>query len=121
LFFVCPVPDLRYKPDWSDRDKIVDSIIADFSKRIGKDIFPEIVSRTVYTPLEWQSRFNLYKGSGLGLSHKFTQIGALRPRNFDEKFRNVFYAGASTLPGAGLPMAIISSKLACERIVKYRE
>lgn len=47
------------------------------------------------------------------------QIGALRPANFDEKYKNVFYVGASIAPGAGLPMAIISSKLAFERIMKH--
>lgn len=118
LFFVCPVPNLQHKPNWDDKETIVNSIIADFSKRINKDIAPEIVSRTIYTPEDWQNQFNLYKGSGLGLSHSFMQIGALRPANFDEEFGNVFYAGASTVPGAGLPMAIISSKLACERIMK---
>ncbi len=40
LFFICPVPNLQYKPDWSDRDEIADSILADFSKRIGIDIMP---------------------------------------------------------------------------------
>jgi phytoene desaturase len=119
LFFVCPVPNLLFKTDWSDSDNIVTSIIADFSKRIGKDISSEIVSKTVYTPEDWQNQFNLYKGSGLGLSHTMKQIGAFRPSNFDEKFKNVFYVGASTLPGAGLPMAIISSKLAFKRIEKY--
>ncbi|HNX79580.1 MAG TPA: hypothetical protein PKJ24_06840, partial [Prolixibacteraceae bacterium] len=98
---------------------IVDSIIADFSERIGTDIAPLVISRTVYTPKEWQDQFNLHRGSGLGLSHSFNQIGAFRPANYDEKFRNVFYTGASTIPGAGLPMAIISSKLSVERIVKY--
>jgi len=121
LFFVCPVPDLRYKPDWSDKQQIVDSIISDFSIRIGKDIKPEIVSETVYTPYDWQEQYNLHRGSGLGLSHSMMQIGALRPANFDEKFKNVFYTGASTIPGAGLPMAIISSKLAFERIEKFTE
>ncbi|MBN2485555.1 MAG: phytoene desaturase [Bacteroidales bacterium] len=116
LFFVCPVPDLKYKPDWDDKDAIVNSIIDDFSLRIGKDIAPEIVSKTIYTPVEWQNHFNLFRGSGLGLAHSLWQIGALRPANFDEKFKNVFYAGASTHPGAGLPMALISSKLACKRI-----
>ncbi|MGE0018806.1 MAG: phytoene desaturase family protein [Draconibacterium sp.] len=120
LFFVCPVPNLLHKTNWSDRDSIVTSIIADFSKRIGKDIEPEIVSKTVYTPEDWQHQFNLYKGSGLGLSHNMRQIGAFRPSNFDEQFKNVFYVGASTLPGAGLPMAIISSKLAAERISKLK-
>ncbi|MBP7509133.1 MAG: phytoene desaturase, partial [Prolixibacteraceae bacterium] len=69
---------------------------------------------------DWQDQFNLYKGSGLGLSHSMWQIGAFRPANFDEKFENVFYVGASTIPGAGLPMAIISSKLAYERIIKMK-
>jgi phytoene desaturase len=119
LFFVCPVPNLIYKPDWSDRDKIVDSILQDFGKRIGEDIFPDIVSRTVFTPEDWQNRFNLYMGSGLGLSHNLMQIGAFRPSNRDEQFKNLFYTGASTVPGAGLPMAVISSKLACERIVDF--
>lgn len=119
LFFVCPVPNLKHKPNWADKDLIVDSIINDFSKRIGTDVMPDIISRTVYTPQEWQDQFNLHRGSGLGLSHDMNQIGAFRPANFDEKFKNVFYVGASTIPGAGLPMAIISSKLAFERIEKF--
>ncbi len=119
LFFVCPVPNMLIKPDWSDRDQIVDSIIEDFGKRIGTNILPKIVSRTIYTPLEWHKRFNLYMGSGLGLSHDLGQIGAFRPANVDEEFPNVFYVGASTIPGAGLPMAVISSKLAAERITNF--
>lgn len=120
LFFVCPVPNLIYKTDWSDKEIIVQSIIDDFSKRIGTDITGDIISKTIYTPQDWQDQFNLYKGSGLGLSHSMWQIGAFRPANFDEKFKNVFYVGASTIPGAGLPMAIISSKLAYERIIKIK-
>jgi len=119
LFFVCPVPNLLFKPSWEDKDQIVNSIIADFSKRIDKDISPEIISKTIYTPLDWESQINLHRGSGLGLSHSMLQIGAFRPANFDEKYKNVFYVGASTIPGAGLPMAIISSKLSYQRIVKY--
>ena len=119
LFFVCPVPDLRYKNNWDDKDEIVDRMIDDFSARIKKDIRPHIVSRTIYTPVDWQDQFNLHRGSGLGLSHKMMQIGAFRPKNYDEVFKNVFYVGASTVPGTGLPMVIISSKLAYERIEKY--
>jgi len=118
LFFVCPVPDLRLKSNWDDKDMITDSIIDDFSARIKRDIRPEIVSRTVYTPADWQDQFNLHRGSGLGLSHKMLQIGGFRPKNFDEVFKNVFYVGASTIPGTGLPMVIISSKLVIERIEK---
>ncbi len=117
LFFVCPVPDLRYKPNWDDKDTIADGIIDDFSAKINQDIKPDIISRTVYTPIDWQNQYNLHRGSGLGLSHDLMQIGGFRPKNFDEVFKNVFYVGASTVPGTGIPMAIISSKLAFERIV----
>lgn len=118
LFFVCPVPNLLFKTDWSDTKEIVDSIIDDFSQRIKQDISKEIVCQTVCTPQDWQDRFNLYKGAGLGLSHDMLQIGAFRPKNYDEEFGNTFYVGASTVPGAGLPMAVISSKLVTERILK---
>jgi len=119
LFFVCPVPNLQYKKDWSDRDEIVNSILSDFSERIGQDIEKEIISKTIYTPVEWESKYNLQYGSGLGLAHDIMQIGAFRPKNYDEDYKNTFYVGASTIPGAGLPMAVISSKLAEERINKF--
>lgn len=119
LFIVCPVPDLRFKSDWSDRDAIVYSIIDDFSERIGVNIRPQIASLTVYTPAEWGEKFNLHRGSGLGLAHDMTQIGAFRPKNHDELFSNLFYTGASTIPGTGLPMVVISSKLTSDRIENY--
>jgi len=119
LFFVCPVPNLIYKSDWSDKDLIVSDILDDFSKKIGRDIKKDIVLKIVWTPEDWQNNFNLYKGSGLGLSHNFNQIGYFRPKNFDEDYKNVFYVGCSTLPGAGIPMVAISSKLAVERIEEY--
>lgn len=120
LFFVCPVPNLLFKKSWEDKQQIVDSIIDDFSKRIDKNIRPRIVSQTIYTPEDWEEQFNLYKGSGLGLSHTMMQIGAFRPKNHDEKFKNLFYVGASTIPGAGIPMAIISSKLVTERVMRIK-
>ena len=97
---------------------IVNSIIADFSNRIQRDISKEIIFKKIYTPKDWENQFNLYQGAGLGLSHDMMQIGALRPKNNDEEFKNTFYVGASTVPGAGLPMAVISSKLTVERILK---
>lgn len=120
LFFVCPVPNMLYKNDWSDKDEMIDSIIKDFEQRIGEDIASSIIYRKAYTPEDWMTQFNLYKGAGLGLSHSMMQIGAFRPKNYDEQYRNTFYVGASTIPGAGLPMAVISSELVTERVLKYR-
>ncbi|MFN5224307.1 MAG: phytoene desaturase family protein [Bacteroidota bacterium] len=118
LFILCPMPDLRYKPDWSDSEDLADNIIADLSERIGYDLKANTLTRTVMDPIHWQNNFNLYRGSGLGLAHGLNQIGAFRPANKDEEFSNLYYVGASTVPGTGLPIVVISSKLVTERIEK---
>ncbi len=117
IFILCPVPDLRFKPDWSDREQIADQVIKDFSERINYPISGRLMSKTILDPVQWENMFNLYKGSGLGLAHDMNQVGYFRPRNKDEKMKNVYYVGASTTPGTGLPMVVISSKLVVERII----
>ncbi len=120
LFILCPVPNLMFRQHWDDRDEVADNIITDLSRRINFDIKAATVARAIKTPVNWQQMFDLYKGSGLGLAHNFGQIGGFRPRNYDEVFDNTFYVGSSTVPGTGLPMAIISSRLVLERIInKY--
>ena len=116
LYILCPVPDLRYKPDWSDRETLANNIITDLSGRIGFDIKANLVSKTILDPVNWKNMFNLYKGSGLGLAHDLNQVGGFRPNNRDEIFKNVYYVGSSTVPGTGLPMVVISSKLVTKRI-----
>jgi len=116
VYILCPVPDLRYKKEWADKDELADNIISDLSARTGFDIKSNIITKTVLSPDDWASTLNLYKGSGLGLAHDINQVGAFRPKNKDEKLNNLYYVGASTTPGTGLPMVIISSKLVTERI-----
>ena len=118
LFILCPVPDLRYKNNWDDKDQLANSIIKDLGSRVDFDIASNIVSKKILTPFEWQNQFNLYKGSGLGLAHDMNQIGGFRPKNKDEEFNNVYYVGASTVPGTGLPIVVISSRLVTERVFK---
>lgn len=116
IFILCPVPDLRYKNNWDDKDELADNIISDFSSRVDYDVKANILTKSIKTPIEWEQSFNLYRGSGLGLAHDLNQVGAFRPSNKDEYFSNLYYVGASTTPGTGLPMVVISSKLVTERI-----
>ena len=116
LFILCPVPDLRYKKSWEDKEELAKNIIDDLSKRVGFDIQSNIITKKLLAPDDWANMLNLYKGSGLGLAHDINQVGAFRPKNKDEKLSNLYYVGASTTPGTGLPMVIISSKLVTERI-----
>ena len=108
LFILCPVPDLRFKKNWDDKETLAKNIIDDLSERINFDISARIITKKIMTPIDWES--------GLGLAHDINQVGAFRPRNKDEEFPNLYYVGASTTPGTGLPMVIISSKLVTERI-----
>lgn len=116
LFILWPVPDRRFQADWSNAEELSNGIIKDLSSRIGVDLFPHIVSKTLKTPTDWENDFSLYKGSGLGLAHDIKQIGAFRPSNKDEELDNLYYVGASTTPGTGLPMVLIGSGLVMRRI-----
>ncbi|WKZ68940.1 MAG: phytoene desaturase family protein [Melioribacteraceae bacterium] len=118
IYILCPVPDLRFKKDWSDKEELAETLISDLSQRTGFDIKNNIVTKRIMAPDDWANALNLYKGSGLGLAHDIDQVGAFRPSNKDEEFSNLYYVGASTTPGTGLPMVIISSKLVTERIEK---
>jgi phytoene desaturase len=118
LFILCPMPDLRYKPDWNDADELANNIIDDLGKRVGFDIKNNILTKKIMTPVDWMNKFNLYKGSGLGLAHGMDQVGGFRPANKDEELNNLYYVGASTIPGTGLPMVVIGSRLVTERILK---
>jgi len=118
ILILCPVPDLRFKKNWTDKDNFADNIINDFSKRVHFNVMKNTLTRKILTPEDWESMFNLYRGSGLGLCHGLFQIGYFRPKNKDEKLGNFYYVGASTVPGTGLPMVIVGSKLTFERIIQ---
>ncbi len=117
VFILCPVPDLRFKKDWDDKEELAKTIIEDLSKRIDFDLTANTLVKKILAPDDWANMLNLYKGSGLGLAHDINQVGAFRPKNKDEHFSNLYYVGASTTPGTGLPMVVISSRLVTERIL----
>ena len=69
------------------------------------------------TPPTWRERYNLVKGSTHGLSHKLTQMAYFRPSNRHPRFRNLYFVGASTHPGTGMPTAMVSGRLVSKRIM----
>jgi phytoene desaturase len=71
-----------------------------------------------YTPLSWRKRYNLVKGATHGLGHNLTQLGYLRPRNRDGRYHNLYFVGASTHPGTGVPTALVSARLTAVRLLE---
>jgi len=58
------------------------------------------------------------KGATHGLCHNLTQLGYFRPRNRHPRYGNLYFVGASTHPGTGVPTALVSARLAAERMVE---
>jgi phytoene dehydrogenase-like protein len=71
-----------------------------------------------YTPKDWLRQYNLTKGSTLGLAHNLLQMGYFRPRNRHASYRNLYFVGASTHPGSGLPIVLLSARFATQRILQ---
>jgi phytoene desaturase len=67
-------------------------------------------------PPAWAKRYNLAKGATHGLSHRLTQMAYFRPSNRHAHYRNLYFVGASTHPGTGIPTAMVSGRLAAGRI-----
>ncbi|MBP6872869.1 MAG: phytoene desaturase [Bacteroidales bacterium] len=83
---------------------------ADFEKHIKFE--------KVYNPVIWKNMFNLSKGATFGsLNHNLMQMGYFRPHNQHNKYKNLFFAGGSTHPGNGVPLALISARLTAEKII----
>jgi len=124
LYVLVPVGhlDARTAQDW---DALVrrarETVFARLAKEMGvTDLREHIKFEIVYQPKVWKERFNLEKGAAFGLSHNFWQVGYLRPHNRHAKYRNLYFAGASTHPGTGLPIVLLSARLTTERILKEK-
>ncbi len=91
-------------------DRLADLGVTDIEQHIKFEI-----SRTAH---DWQRMYNLAKGAAFGLGHNFWQVGYLRPQNRHRRYRNLYFAGASTHPGTGLPIVLLSARLTTERITK---
>ena len=80
------------------------------------DLQSHIKFEETYTPPSWRKRYNLMKGSTHGLSHTLTQMAYFRPSNRHSRYQNLYFVGASTHPGTGVPTAMVSGRLVAERI-----
>jgi phytoene desaturase len=122
LYVLVPVGhlDARTKQDWEALVKRArETVFKRLAKEMGaSDLKEHIKFEIVYQPQVWKERFNLEKGSAFGLSHNFMQVGYLRPQNRHNQYKNLYFAGASTHPGTGLPIVLLSAKLTTQRILK---
>jgi phytoene desaturase len=82
------------------------------------DLEAHIKFETCFTPLSWRKRYNLVRGATHGLCHNVMQLGYFRPGNRHPRYHNLYFVGASTHPGTGMPTALISARLTTRRILE---
>ena len=77
---------------------------------------PDIVVERTMTPADWGARCGLFQASAFGAAHTLGQMGYFRQPNRDRRVRGLYYAGAGTVPGTGLPMVTLGGRMTAERI-----
>lgn len=88
-------------------------------KRLGTDLKNHVIYKKGYCVKDFENDYNAYKGNAYGLANTIKQTAFLKPKLNNKKIKNIVYAGQLTVPGPGMPPAIISGKLAAEEIEKY--
>ena len=69
------------------------------------------------TPLDFESKFNAYNGACFGLQPTLTQSNHMRPQSKAKNCENLYFTGSSTHPGAGVPIVLLSAKIATEELL----
>lgn len=81
------------------------------------DLAKRIIVKKVFGPSDFTQQFNAWQGTALGLAHTLRQSAMFRPQNKSKKVKNLYYVGANTVPGIGIPMCLISAEVVYKRII----
>ena len=117
LYVLAPAPNLAHGAiDWSGvGDAYADTIVDTVQDRLLPDPLGDARVLHVTNPLDWE-RQGMVAGTPFALAHTFAQTGPFRPANTIRGIDNAVLAGSSTVPGVGIPTALISGRLAADRI-----
>ncbi|MCU0660585.1 MAG: phytoene desaturase family protein [Candidatus Pacebacteria bacterium] len=116
LFVLVPIAaGLTYTEDFAQ--EYANKVIAEIATYYNiPDLAGRIVVQRSYSVKDFMSDYNAFKGTALGLAHTLSQTAIFRPNNVHPKVKNLFYVGAGTNPGIGMPICLISAELAYKRI-----
>jgi len=117
LYVLEPVPNLAAgRVDWSSERPRMQADLMRFLEQAG---YPtDVVTDEFVDPTDW-ARAGMAGGTPFALAHTFAQTGPFRPSNAERRRPGLFFAGSGTVPGVGVPMVLISGKLAARRIADY--
>ena len=122
MYVLVPVPNKSDSPEkWDDKavETYKNKILNMMSEHeVFKDIKDNIDYLKVYSPNDFESKFNLQFGATFGLRPTLLQSNYYRPQNKFRYLKNLYSAGSSNHPGAGVPIVLNSAKLAVNELHK---
>jgi len=116
IFLIPLAPGLEDTP--ALREKYFEKIITRFEKLTQQSVNENIIFKESFCVNDFIKEYNSYKGNAYGLANTLLQTAFLRPKLKSKKVRNLYFTGQLTVPGPGVPPALISGKLVAELIQK---
>jgi len=117
FYVLSPVPHLDSGTDWETFGPVYKKAIMDFlEENYLPDLSKHLVAEHYIDPLHFQNELNSYKGSAFSVQPILTQSAWFRPHNKSEDVDELYFVGAGTHPGAGLPGVLSSSIIAQDLI-----
>jgi phytoene desaturase len=119
FYVLSPVPNLNAKDiDWTKMAPVYKERILKFlEENYLPDLRENIIAEHYIDPLHFQNTLNSYQGAAFSVEPILTQSAWFRPHNRSEDFDNLYFAGAGTHPGAGLP-GVLSSSIIVENLIQ---
>ncbi len=118
LFFLVPVSAGLGGDTEAVREKYFNIIMDRMEANTGQSVRDSIVFRSTFAHSDFVSEYNSYKGNAYGLANTLSQTAILKPSCRSKKIQNLFYAGQLTVPGPGMPPALISGEVASKELLK---
>ncbi|SUM30891.1 squalene synthase [Staphylococcus gallinarum] len=83
-----------------------------------KDLKKQVVTEIIYTPKDFEGDYNAKFGAAFGLMPTLAQSNYYRPPNVSRDYKNLYFAGASVHPGAGVPIVLTSAKITVDAMLE---
>jgi phytoene desaturase len=117
LFILIPVaPDLKDTEEI--RQKYFEIVIKRLEALCEDEIKEHIVYNRSYCINDFKADYHAYKGNAYGLANTLRQTAVLKPTMRNKKVKNMFFAGQLTVPGPGVPPALVSGQVAAQQLLK---
>lgn len=122
LYVLAPVPNVQRGPiDWSRiAGNYAEEVLRVVEDRMLPGVIADVEVSHVVTPRDWAAQ-GMVAGTPFSWSHTLAQTGPFRPGNFPRGTDNAVLAGSCTVPGVGVPTALVSGQLAADRITGARK